>query len=82
MVVLLKTTSVQVSFIQIMQIRVENKRKSVRKSRYVGDVSAAEPLVMMSSMSASVASGLPRCDDEACEKCSAPRHRGGVGEAA
>ena len=27
-----------VSFIQIMQIRVQNKRKSVRKSRYVGDV--------------------------------------------
>ena len=31
MVVLLKTTSVRVSFIQIMQIRVQNKRKSVRK---------------------------------------------------
>ena len=41
MVVLLKTASVRVTFIQIMQIRVQNKRKSVRKSRYVGDVSAS-----------------------------------------
>ena len=39
MVVLLKTASVRVSFIQIMQIRVQNKRKSVKKSRYDGDVS-------------------------------------------
>ena len=39
MAVLLKTTSVWVSFIQIMQIRVQNKRKSVRKSRYVSVVS-------------------------------------------
>ena len=39
MVVLLKTTSVRVIFIQIMQIRVQNKGKRVRKSRYVGDVS-------------------------------------------
>jgi hypothetical protein len=39
MVVLLKTASVWVSFIQIMQIRVQNKNKSVWKSRYVGDVS-------------------------------------------
>ena len=39
MVVLLKTASVRVSFIQIMQIRVQNKGKSVRKSRYDGDVS-------------------------------------------
>ena len=42
MVVLLKTASTQVSFIQIMQIRVQNKSKSVRKSRYVGDVSEHE----------------------------------------
>ena len=40
MAVLLKTTSVWVSFIQIMQVRVQNKGKSVWKSRYVGDVSA------------------------------------------
>ena len=39
-VVLLKTASVRVSFIQIMQVRVQNKGKSVWKSRYVGDVSA------------------------------------------
>ena len=39
MVVRLKTASVRVSFIQIMQIRVKNKSKSVWKSRYVWDVS-------------------------------------------
>ena len=39
MAILLKTASVRVSFIQIMQIRVQNKGKSVWKSRYVGDVS-------------------------------------------
>ena len=39
MAVLLKTTSVRVSFIQIMQVRVQNKGKSVWKSRYIGDVS-------------------------------------------
>ena len=38
-VVLLKTASVRVSSMQIMQVRVQNKRKSVRKSRYDGDVS-------------------------------------------
>ena len=40
MVVLLKTASVRVSSIQIMQVRVQNKGKSVWKSRYVGDVSS------------------------------------------
>ena len=40
MAVLLKTASVRVSFIQIMQVRVQNKGKSVWKSRYVGEVSA------------------------------------------
>ena len=39
MAILLKTTSVRVSSIQIMQVRVQNKGKSVWKSRYVGDVS-------------------------------------------
>ena len=39
MAILLKTASVRVSSIQIMQIRVQNKGKRVRKSRYVGDVS-------------------------------------------
>ena len=37
---LLKTGSVRVSSIQIMQVRVQNKGKSVWKSRYDGDVSA------------------------------------------
>ena len=41
MVILLKTTLVGVSSIQIMQVRVQNKGKSVWKSRYGGDVSAA-----------------------------------------
>ena len=39
MAILLKTTSVQVSSIQIMQVRVQNKGKSVWKSRYDRDVS-------------------------------------------
>ena len=39
MVILLNTVSFRVSFIQIMKIRVQNKRKSVRKSRYAEDVS-------------------------------------------
>ena len=42
MVVLLKTASVRVSFIQIMQIRVQNKSKSIRKSRYDRDVSTPQ----------------------------------------
>src|SRR3990170_1296281 len=37
MAILLKTASVRVSSIQIMQIRVQNKGKRVWKSRYVGD---------------------------------------------
>ena len=39
MAILLKTASIQVSSIQIMQVRVQNKGKSVWKSRYDGDVS-------------------------------------------
>ena len=39
MVILLKTASVRVSSIQIIQDRVENKGKSGWKSRYDGDVS-------------------------------------------
>ena len=42
MAVLLKTAAVWVSFIQIMQVRVQNKGKNVWKSRYVGDVSSVE----------------------------------------
>ena len=39
MAILLKTMLVRVSSIQIMQVRVQNKGKSVWKSRYDGDVS-------------------------------------------
>ena len=39
MAILLKTASFRVSSIQIMQVRVQNKGKSVWKSRYDGDVS-------------------------------------------
>ena len=39
MAVLLKTTSVWVSSIQVMQIRVQNEGKRVWKIRYDGDVS-------------------------------------------
>ena len=39
MAILMKTTSVRVSSIQIMQVRVQNKGKSVWKSRYDVDVS-------------------------------------------
>ena len=39
MAILLKTASVRVSSIQIIQDRVQNKGKSVCKSRYDGDVS-------------------------------------------
>ena len=54
MVVLLKTTSVRVSSIQIMQVRVQNKGKSVWKSRYVGDVSTPPSLNLCLSSSNSV----------------------------
>ena len=40
MAILLKTVSVRVSSIQIMQVRVQNKGKSVWKSRYDGDISS------------------------------------------
>ena len=39
MAILLNTASVRVSSIQIMQVRVQNKGKSVWKSRYDGDLS-------------------------------------------
>ena len=42
--ILLKTTSFRVSSIQIMQVRVQNKGKSVWKSRYDGDVSTPPSL--------------------------------------
>ena len=43
MAILLKTASVRVSSIQIMQVRVQNKGKSVWKSRYDGDISGGVP---------------------------------------
>ena len=54
MAVLLKTASVRVSSIQIMQVRVQNKGKSVWKSRYVGDVSTPPSLNLCLSSSNSV----------------------------
>ena len=42
MAVLLKTASVRVSSIQIIQVRVQNKGNSVWKSRYDGEVSHAK----------------------------------------
>ena len=54
MVVLLKTASVRVSFIQIMQIRVQNKSQSVWKSSYDGDVSIPPSLTHCLSSSNSV----------------------------
>ena len=54
MAILLKTASVRVSSIQIMQVRVQNKGKSVWKSRYVGDVSTPRSLNICLSSSNSV----------------------------
>ena len=51
---LLKTASVRVSSIQIMQVRVQNKGKSVWKSRYDGDVSTPPRLNLCLSSSNSV----------------------------
>ena len=54
MAVLLKTASVRVSSIQIMQVRVQNKGKSVWKSRYDGDVSNPPSLNLCLSLRNSV----------------------------
>ena len=54
MVVLLKTASVRVSSIQIMQVRVQNKGKRVWKSRYDGDISTPPSLTHCLSSSNSV----------------------------
>ena len=54
MAILLKTALVRVSSIQIMQVRVQNKGKSVWKSRYDGDVSAPPSLNLCLSSSNSV----------------------------
>ena len=62
MAVLLKIASVWVSSIQIMQVRVQNKGKSVWKSRYVGDVSTPPSLNLCLSSSNSV--DKIKCDKE------------------
>ena len=54
MAILLKTASARVSSIQIMQVRVQNKGKSVWKSRYIGDVSTPPSLNLCLSSSNSV----------------------------
>ena len=54
MVILLKTTSVRVCSIQIMQIRVQNKGKRVWKSRYDGYISTPPSLTHCLSSSNSV----------------------------
>src|SRR3954462_13693695 len=54
MAILLKTASVRVSSIQIMQVRVQNKGKSVWKSIYDGDVSTPRSLNPCLSSSNSV----------------------------
>ena len=54
MAILLKTASVRVSSIQIMQVRVQNKGKSVWKSRYDRDVSTPPSLNLCLSSSNSV----------------------------
>ena len=54
MTVLLKTASFRVSSIQIIQFSVQNKGKSVWKSRYDGDVSPPPSLNLCLSSSNSV----------------------------
>ena len=54
MAILLKTASVRVSSIQIMQVRVQNKCKRVWKIRYDSDVSTAPSLTHCLSSSTSV----------------------------
>ena len=54
MAILLKIVSVRVSSIQIMQVRVQNKGRSVWKSRYDGDVSSPPSLNLCLSSGNSV----------------------------
>ena len=54
MAILLKTPSVRVSSIHIMQVRVQNTAKSVWKSRYDGDISTPPSLNLCLSSSNSV----------------------------
>ena len=50
MAILLKTASVRVSSIQIIQVRVQNKGKSVWKSRYDRDVSTRSFFLLVTLM--------------------------------
>ena len=54
MVILLKAASIRVSSIQIIQVRVQNKSKSVWKSRYDRDVPTPPSLNLCLSSSISV----------------------------
>ena len=54
MAILLNTASVRVSSIQIMQVGVQNKGKSVWRSRYVGDISNPPSLNIRLSLSNTV----------------------------
>ena len=58
MAILLKTASVRVSSIQIMQVRVQNKGKSVWKIRYDRDVVGTEDKLVFNSCKAVSASGV------------------------
>ena len=52
MAILLKTSLVRVSSIQIMQVRVQNKGKSVWKSRYDGDISLEQCRTQLAAVTA------------------------------
>ena len=58
MAILLKTTLVRVSSIQIMQARVQNKGKSVWKSRYDGDISVALRLYLAAQLGTLIGSSI------------------------
>ena len=51
MAILLKTASVRVSSIQVIEVRVQKKVKSVWKIRYVGDISTPPSLNLCLSSS-------------------------------
>ena len=55
MAILLKTASVRVSSVQIIQVRLQNKGKSVWKSRYDGDVSSSSSGCLPASRSVAMA---------------------------
>ena len=61
MAILLKTTLVRVSSIQIMQVRVQNKGKSVWKSRYDGDVLVSCTLLGESQVGGEVVDAVAHC---------------------